>query len=110
MATVVRRIVEGVTTASPGSLDQVLTPLLNPSPGSLPNGNHMTASEITSYLHDLDGPLREIGEEIRPVIGSALPAASGALWHGHPTWSRVDEVDPTLFTEWLRLAVALETT
>ncbi|MFF0184664.1 DUF1801 domain-containing protein [Streptomyces sp. NPDC005244] len=119
----------------------------------------MTSSEITSYLDNLDGPLHEIAAKIRPVIDRALPAASGALWHGHPTWSlgdrpgrtpvcllkacttyvtfglwrgqdvadpsgrlvagsrrmasvklsRADEVDPTLFTEWLRLAVVLET-
>ncbi|MEU0784226.1 DUF1801 domain-containing protein [Streptomyces sp. NPDC006173] len=119
----------------------------------------MTASEITSYMDNLDGPLREIAEKVRPVIDCALPEASGALWHGHPTWSlgdrpgrtpvcllkgyttyitfglwrgqdvadpsgrlvagsrrmasvklsRVDEVDPALFTEWLRLAVSLET-
>ncbi|MET9900002.1 MULTISPECIES: DUF1801 domain-containing protein [unclassified Streptomyces] len=119
----------------------------------------MNASDITSYLNGLDGPLRDIGEKIRPVIDSALPDGSGALWHGHPTWSlgakpgqtpicllkgytsyvtfglwrgqevadpsgrlvagarqmasvklsRTDEVDPVLFGEWLRRAVALET-
>ncbi|MER5474131.1 DUF1801 domain-containing protein [Streptomyces sp. NPDC002935] len=119
----------------------------------------MTASDITSYLNGLDAPLREIGEKIRPVIDAALPDDSGALWHGHPTWSlgdkpgqtpicllkayrsyvtfglwrgqevadpsgrliagarqmssvklsRTDDIDPVLFGEWLRRAVALET-
>jgi hypothetical protein len=119
----------------------------------------MNSSGITAYLNELDGPLRAIGERIRPVIDSALPDDSGALWHGHPTWSlgdkpgqtpvcllkaytsyvtfglwrgqdvtdpsgrlvagarrmasvklsRADDIDPALFSEWLRLAVALET-
>ncbi|WRZ91891.1 DUF1801 domain-containing protein [Streptomyces sp. NBC_01007] len=119
----------------------------------------MNSSDITAYLNDLEGPLRDIGERIRPVIDSALPDDSGALWHGHPTWSLGDkpgqtpvcllkayksyvtfglwrgqevadpsgrlvagarhmasvrlsgaeDVDPVLFGEWLRLAVALET-
>ncbi|MFE1287715.1 DUF1801 domain-containing protein [Streptomyces sp. NPDC058751] len=120
----------------------------------------MTSSDITAYLDGLDGPLRDIGERVGHVVDSALPADSGALWHGHPTWSlgdkpgrtpvcllkaytsyvtfglwrgqdvadpsgrlvagarrmasvklsRADEVDPTLFSAWLRHAVALETT
>ncbi|MFF3407009.1 DUF1801 domain-containing protein [Streptomyces sp. NPDC002742] len=119
----------------------------------------MNSSDITSYLNDLDGPLRDVGERTRSVIDSALPDGSGALWHGHPTWSLGDkpgqtpicllkayksyvtfglwrgqevadpsgrlvagarhmasvklsrsaDVDPALFSEWLRLAVALET-
>ncbi|WP_328450564.1 DUF1801 domain-containing protein [Streptomyces sp. NBC_00386] len=120
----------------------------------------MTSSDITVYLNGLDGPLRDIGERTRHVIDSALPDDSGALWHGHPTWSlgdkpgrapvcllkastsyvtfglwrgqdvadpsgrlvagarrmasvklgRADEIDPALFSAWLRHAIALETT
>jgi hypothetical protein len=51
----------------------------------------MNSSGITAYLNELDGPLRAIGERIRPVIDSALPDDSGALWHGHPTWSLGDK-------------------
>ncbi|WP_319461068.1 DUF1801 domain-containing protein [Micromonospora sp. RTP1Z1] len=113
---------------------------------------------ITDYLTGLDAPLREVGEKLRPVIDAGLPNATGAMWHGHPTWSlgdrpgqrpvcllkaypsyvtfglwrgqeitdpsgrltrgarqmasvrlrTVDEVDPALFTDWLRRAHELE--
>ncbi|MFF3612384.1 DUF1801 domain-containing protein [Streptomyces sp. NPDC002580] len=118
----------------------------------------MSAVDITSYLNGLDGPPHDIGERLRPVIDSVLPDGSGAIWHGHPTWSlgdrpgrtpvcllkaytshvtfglwrgqevadpsgrlvagarqmasvklgRSEDVDPALFSEWLRHAVALE--
>ncbi|MDZ5445488.1 DUF1801 domain-containing protein [Micromonospora sp. 4G57] len=42
---------------------------------------------VTDYLTGLDAPQREIGEKLRPVIDAALPDATGAMWHGHPTWS-----------------------
>ncbi|MFG2308935.1 DUF1801 domain-containing protein [Streptomyces sp. NPDC048566] len=51
----------------------------------------MSASEITSYLDTLDHPLRDIGERIVTVVESVLPAASGAVWHGHPVWSLGDK-------------------
>ncbi|MFE2300240.1 DUF1801 domain-containing protein [Streptomyces sp. NPDC059445] len=120
----------------------------------------MTSADITAYLNGLDGPLRDIGERAGRLIDSVLPDGSGALWHGHPTWSlgdkpgrtpvcllkahtsyvtfglwrgqdltdpssrlvagarrmasvklgRADEIDPDLFSAWLRHAVALETT
>ncbi|MGS2613486.1 DUF1801 domain-containing protein [Micromonospora sp. LZ34] len=118
----------------------------------------MTTTTVTDYLAGLDGPLREIGEKLRPVIESALPGATGAMWHGHPVWGlgekpgqrpvclvkayggyvtfglwrgqEVDDpsgrlapgarqmasvklraladVDPALFTDWLRQAYGLE--
>lgn len=120
----------------------------------------MTSADITAYLNRLDGTLRDIGEGAGRLIDSVLPDGSGALWHGHPTWSlgdkpgrtpvcllkahtsyvtfglwrgqdltdpsgrliagarrmasvklgRADEIDPDLFSAWLRHAVALETT
>ncbi|MEQ4303704.1 DUF1801 domain-containing protein [Plantactinospora sp. B6F1] len=118
----------------------------------------MGNTEITDYLSGLDAPLREIGEKLRPIIDTALPEATGGMWHGHPTWGLggrpgqrpvclvkgyrsyltfglwrgqdladpsgrlvpgarrmasvrlhgVDEIDPTLFTDWLRRAADLE--
>ncbi|MEH0982365.1 DUF1801 domain-containing protein [Micromonospora sp. CPCC 205556] len=109
---------------------------------------------IDGYLAGLDEPLREIGAKLRPVIEAALPAATAAMWHGHPVWGlgdrpgqqpvclvkaypsyltfglwhgqevddpsgrlvpgarsmasvklrTLDEVDPALFTDWLRRA------
>ncbi|MDG9678665.1 DUF1801 domain-containing protein [Micromonospora sp. DH14] len=41
---------------------------------------------VDDYLAGLDGPLREIGEKLTPIIAAALPAATGAMWHGHPVW------------------------
>ncbi len=35
--------------------------------------------------------MQEIGEKLRPVIDAALPGVSGAMWHGHPTWSLGDK-------------------
>ncbi|RLK13671.1 hypothetical protein DER29_4699 [Micromonospora sp. M71_S20] len=118
----------------------------------------METTTVTDYLADLDAPLREIGEKLRPVIEAALPGATGAMWHGHPVWGLGDrpgrrpvclvkaygayvtfglwrggevtdpsgrlvagarqmasvklrtlaDVDPALFTDWLRQAQALE--
>ncbi|MEO3744793.1 DUF1801 domain-containing protein [Plantactinospora sp. B5E13] len=42
---------------------------------------------VTDYLAGLDEPLREIGERLHDVINAALPGTTGAMWHGHPTWS-----------------------
>jgi len=113
---------------------------------------------IDDYLAGLPGPLREIGEKLAPIITTALPGATGAMWHGHPIWGLGDQpgrrpvcllkayrsdvtfglwrgqeitdpsgrlvpgaramaavklrgvvdIDPALFTEWLRSAAALE--
>ncbi|GAA3780633.1 DUF1801 domain-containing protein [Streptomyces phyllanthi] len=118
----------------------------------------MHPSDITTYLTGLDVSLQAVGEKTRRVIDSTLPEATGAVWHGHPTWSlgekpgqtpvcllkayksyvtfglwrgqdvtdssgrlvpgarrmasvklrTVDDVDPALFTDWLRGALALE--
>ncbi|GLX02767.1 DUF1801 domain-containing protein [Microtetraspora sp. NBRC 16547] len=118
----------------------------------------MSTTNITDYLTGLDDTLREIGEKLRPVIDAALPGVSGAMWHGHPTWSlgdkpganpicllkayrsyitfglwrgqeltdssgrltagarrmasvklcTIDDIDPALFTDWLRQAHDLE--
>lgn len=43
----------------------------------------MQTTTVTDYPAGLDGPRREIGEKREPVIGSALPASAGAMWHGH---------------------------
>jgi hypothetical protein len=42
---------------------------------------------IEEYLAGLAGPLREIGEKLRPVIDEALPEAGSTVWHAAPTWS-----------------------
>ncbi|WBB66533.1 DUF1801 domain-containing protein [Micromonospora sp. WMMD812] len=49
------------------------------------------SSTIDDYLADLDPPLREIGEKLRPVIDEALPGAAAAMWHGHPVWGLGDK-------------------
>ncbi|MGW3725402.1 DUF1801 domain-containing protein [Streptomyces sp. NPDC000851] len=51
----------------------------------------MTTTDITAYLTGLDDGLREIGEKLVPVIEASLPDGSGAMWHGHPTWSLGDK-------------------
>ncbi|MFC9910396.1 DUF1801 domain-containing protein [Streptomyces sp. NPDC127197] len=51
----------------------------------------MTTTDVTAYLAGLDDGLREIGEKLVPVIEAALPDGSGAMWHGHPTWSLGDK-------------------
>ncbi|MFC3501233.1 DUF1801 domain-containing protein [Micromonospora sp. NPDC049366] len=48
-------------------------------------------STIDDYLAQLDPPLREIGEKLRPVIDAALPDATAAMWHGHPVWGLGDK-------------------
>ncbi|MFJ6165402.1 DUF1801 domain-containing protein [Micromonospora orduensis] len=113
---------------------------------------------IDDHLAGLAGPLRDIGEKLKPIIEDALPGATGAMWHGHPVWSLgdrpgrrpvclvkaygshvsfglwrgqeiddpsgrlvsgaremasvrlrgVDEIDPALFSGWLRAAAVLE--
>lgn len=45
---------------------------------------------IDDYLAGLAGPLRDIGEKLKPIIEDALPGAAGAMWHGHPVWSLGD--------------------
>ncbi|MEV0424990.1 DUF1801 domain-containing protein [Micromonospora sp. NPDC050495] len=112
---------------------------------------------VTTYLAGLETPLREAGEKLRTVIDVALPAATAAMWHGHPVWGlgdrpgqtpiclvkayasyltfglwhgqdvvddtsrlapgarrmasvklrAVDDIDPELFTSWLRQAYGL---
>ena len=112
---------------------------------------------VTAYLAGLPEPLREVGEKLRTVIDAALPAATAAVWHGHPVWGigdrpgqapicllkayagyvtfglwrgqdivdgtgrlapgarrmasvrlrTLDEIDPVLFTGWLRQANGL---
>ncbi|GAB3152915.1 hypothetical protein GCM10027290_44700 [Micromonospora sonneratiae] len=51
----------------------------------------MSTTGVTDYLTGLDTPLREVGQQARAVIDSALPDATGAMWHGHPTWSLGDQ-------------------
>lgn len=46
---------------------------------------------ITDYFAALDAPLREIGEKLRAVVDEAVPGTTGAMWHGHPTWSAGDK-------------------
>ena len=41
---------------------------------------------VTEYLTALDPPLRDIGLKMRELIDAALPAATAAVWHGHPVW------------------------
>ncbi|MFC4149160.1 DUF1801 domain-containing protein [Micromonospora mangrovi] len=115
-------------------------------------------STLIGYLTSLDAPRREVAGKLCDVVDAALPEATAAMWHGHPTWSlgdrpgkvplclvkaypayvtfglwrgqevtdtsgrltpgarrmasvrlrAVDEIDPTLFTDWLRQAYALE--
>lgn len=128
-------------------------------PSTASKGTPVSATDVTAYLAALDGRLREAAEKLEPVIDAALPDGTGALWHGHPTWSlgakpgqgpvcllkayashltfglwrgqdvpdasgrlvpgarrmasvkltSAEDVDPALFTGWLRHAVALET-
>lgn len=56
---------------------------------------------ITDYLTTLDTPLRKIGEELRAVVDAALQMASVKI-------TSTDDVDPALFTDWLRQAGDLE--
>ena len=51
----------------------------------------MSTTSVTDYLAGLDDPLREIGEKLRSVVDEFLPEATGAMWHGHPTWSLGDK-------------------
>ncbi|GGM53812.1 hypothetical protein GCM10011608_43420 [Micromonospora sonchi] len=41
---------------------------------------------MTVNLAALDDPLRETADQLCAVIESALPEATGAMWHGHPVW------------------------
>ncbi|MEH1101310.1 DUF1801 domain-containing protein [Micromonospora sp. CPCC 205561] len=50
----------------------------------------METTTVTNYLARLEPPLREISERLLPVIEAALPAATGAMWHGHPVWGLGD--------------------
>jgi hypothetical protein len=61
------------------------------APKQTTDRNPVNTLSITDYLAGLDAPLREVGEKLRPVIEAALPRATGAMWHGHPTWSLGDK-------------------
>ncbi|EID56543.1 DUF1801 domain-containing protein [Saccharomonospora xinjiangensis] len=46
-----------------------------------------TAGSVAS----LAPPLRRVAEPLCSLIDEALPEATSALWHGHPTWSLGDK-------------------
>ena len=46
---------------------------------------------VTDHLTGLDAPVAEVAAKLRAVIDAALPEATGARWHGHPTWSLGDQ-------------------
>lgn len=50
----------------------------------------MNTTPIDTYLTGLAPALREVGEQIRPVVDAALPDAGSAMWHGHPVWGLGD--------------------
>ena len=41
---------------------------------------------IEEYVSALPQPLCDVGHAVLPVVAAELPEATGALWHGHPTW------------------------
>ncbi|EHR61265.1 DUF1801 domain-containing protein [Saccharomonospora cyanea] len=42
---------------------------------------------VADYVASLQPPLRQLAEQLCALVDDALPEATGALWHGHPTWS-----------------------
>ncbi|MEE6263486.1 DUF1801 domain-containing protein [Plantactinospora sonchi] len=53
----------------------------------MPSATQNLQNPVTDYLAGLDDPLRKVGERLRGIVDAALPEATGAMWHGHPTWS-----------------------
>lgn len=41
---------------------------------------------LDEFIADLDAPHRETAEKLRALIDTAVPGATGQVWHGHPVW------------------------
>jgi hypothetical protein len=59
---------------------------LRPPTERIPAMPTTTSTAVADYVAALEPPVLTVAERLVALVGSELPGAEGALWHGHPVW------------------------